>query len=221
MLTVICVFAYCCCRPLMSTELIHTNEPIYEVPFTFMQVFGWPFMKQFALCYQTAVCLSVTLVYCGQTVGWIKMKLGVEVGLGPGYIVADGDPAPLSRGAQPPNFWPMWPNGWMEQDATWYGGRPRSRWHCIRWGTQLPTEKLTAPHFLANVNSCLRSLYAIARPSVICLPSVCLLSVCNVRAPYSRGSDFRQYFYGIRYLGHPWTSTENFTEKEMIVMKVV
>ena len=33
------------------------------------------------------VCLSVTLVYCGQTVGWIKMKLGVQVGLGPGHIV--------------------------------------------------------------------------------------------------------------------------------------
>ena len=45
------------------------------------------------------------------------------------------------------------------------------------------------------------TLYAIARPSV-----------CNVHAPYSGGSDFRQYFYGIRYLGHPWTSTENFTE---------
>ena len=56
--------------------------------------------------------------------------------------------------------------------------------------------------FLANVNSRSRSLYAIARPSV----------VCNVRAPYLGGSDFRQYFYGIRYLGHPWTSTENFTE---------
>jgi len=51
-----------------------------------------------------------------------------------------------------------------------------------------------------------RSLYAIARPSVVCL------SVCNVRAPYSSGSDFRQYFYGIKYLGHPWTSTENFTD---------
>ena len=41
--------------------------------------FGQPFVKQFALCYQTVVCLvcpvlSVTLVYCGQTVGWIKMK---------------------------------------------------------------------------------------------------------------------------------------------------
>jgi len=34
------------------------------------------------------------LVYCGQTVGWIKMKLGIQVGLGPGHIVLDGDPAP-------------------------------------------------------------------------------------------------------------------------------
>jgi len=49
--------------------------------------------------------------------------------------------------------------------------------------------------------------------SPVRLSSVCRLSVvCNVRAPYSGGSDFRQYFYGIRYLGHPWTSTENFTE---------
>ena len=62
------------------------------------------------------------------------------------------------------------------------------------------------------MNSRSRSLFAVARPSVVCL-SVCLSSVvCNVRAPYSGGSNFRQYFYGIRYLGHPLTSTENFTE---------
>ena len=42
-----------------------------------------------------ALSLSVTLVYCGQTVGRIKMKLGMQVGLGPGHIVLDGDPAPL------------------------------------------------------------------------------------------------------------------------------
>jgi len=36
---------------------------------------------RFALCYRTVVCLfvlcclSVTLVHCGQTVGWIKIKL--------------------------------------------------------------------------------------------------------------------------------------------------
>ena len=51
--------------------------------------------------------LSVTLVYCGQTVGWIKMKLGNEVDLGPGHIVLDGDPAPPERGTAPPSFRPM------------------------------------------------------------------------------------------------------------------
>ena len=89
--------------------------------------------------------LSVTLVYCGQMVGWIryasalatlctqlplpqrgtatpilahisccqtagciKMKLGMEVGLGPGHIVLDGDPAPPKTGhSPPPNFRPM------------------------------------------------------------------------------------------------------------------
>ena len=48
--------------------------------------------------------------------------------------------------------------------------------------------------------------------AICCRPSVCRLSVCNVRAPYSGGSNFRQYFYGIRYPGHPLTSTENFME---------
>jgi len=50
-------------------------------------------------------CLSVTLVYCGQTVGWIKMPLGVEVGLCLGAIVLDGDPAPpTERGAAAPTL---------------------------------------------------------------------------------------------------------------------
>ena len=61
---------------------------------------------------QTVVCLfclSVTLVYCGQTVGWIKIKLGMHVGLGPGHIVLDGDAAapPSKKGAEPsPIFGP-------------------------------------------------------------------------------------------------------------------
>jgi len=32
------------------------------------------------------------------------MKLGMEVGLGPGHIVLDGDLAPSPKGAQPPQF---------------------------------------------------------------------------------------------------------------------
>jgi len=63
-------------------------------------VFGRPFVKRFALCYRSVVCLSclsvlsVTFMHCGQTVGRIKMKLGTQVGLGPGHIVLGGDPAP-------------------------------------------------------------------------------------------------------------------------------
>jgi len=69
-------------------------------------------------------------VYCDQAAGWIKMVLDMDVGLGPGHIVLDGGPAPPSRkGAEPPIFGPflLWPKGWMDQDATLYGGRPRPR----------------------------------------------------------------------------------------------
>ena len=53
-----------------------------------------------------SVCLSVKLVYCGQTVGRIKMKLGTQVGLGPGHIVLGGDPAPppLKGHSPPPKY---------------------------------------------------------------------------------------------------------------------
>ena len=50
--------------------------------------------------------MSVTFVYCGQAVGWIKMKLGMEVGLGSGHIVLDGDPAPPKK-RHSPNFRPI------------------------------------------------------------------------------------------------------------------
>jgi len=46
--------------------------------------------------------LSVTFVYCGQTVAHIKMKLHKHVGCGPGHIVLDGAQIPLPKGAQPP-----------------------------------------------------------------------------------------------------------------------
>jgi len=47
-------------------------------------------------------------------VGWTKMKLGMQVGLGPAKL--DGDPAPPSQKGQPPIFGPrlFWPNGCMD-----------------------------------------------------------------------------------------------------------
>ena len=43
-------------------------------------------------------------VYCRQTAGWIKVALGMEVGLGPGHIVLDGFPAIGKRGTAAPLF---------------------------------------------------------------------------------------------------------------------
>jgi len=50
------------------------------------------------------------------------MKLGMQVGVSPGYIVLDGNPANLpQKGAEPPIFgaYLLWPNGSMDRDATW------------------------------------------------------------------------------------------------------
>ena len=43
-------------------------------------------------CLSCLSCLSVTLVYCGQTVGWIMMPHGTEVGIDPGHILLDREP---------------------------------------------------------------------------------------------------------------------------------
>ena len=72
--------------------------------------------------------------YCGQTAGCIKMPLGMEVGLSPRDFVLDGDPAsPLQKGSETPNFRRMSiaAKRCMDQDATWYRGRPWPRRHCV------------------------------------------------------------------------------------------
>ena len=116
-------------------------------------IFGRPFVKRFALCYRTVSlsvlsCQSVTLLYCGQTVGWIKMKLDTELGLGPGHIVLDEEPASASKmGHSFPIFDPclLSPKGWMDQDSTWDGGRPCPRRHCVRWRPSSPPKKGAQP----------------------------------------------------------------------------
>jgi len=90
--------------------------------------------------------------------GWIKMPLGTEVGLSPGDIMLDGDPAPppkkTGHSSPLPFFGPcvLWLNGWNEQDATCCGCRPQPRPHCVRLGPSSPTEGGTAvAHFLAHI----------------------------------------------------------------------
>ena len=68
------------------------------------------------------------------------MPLGRQVGLSQSDIVLAGD---SQNGSRPPNFRPclLWPDCWMDHDATWRGGRSRLRPHCARWGSSSPSPK--------------------------------------------------------------------------------
>jgi len=89
------------------TYFVNCSEKLTITSKYFRSPFGRPFVKWFALCYRSVVCLSclsVTSVYCSQTVRWIKMKLGMKVGLSLGYIVLDGDSAPPPQRVTAPQF---------------------------------------------------------------------------------------------------------------------
>ena len=91
-------------------------------------------------------------VYCGQTAARIKMLLGTEVDLGLRDIVFDV--AQKKRDTHThPVFGPclLWPNGWMDEDAAWYGSRPRPRPHCTRRGPSSREMGTAAPLFSAHV----------------------------------------------------------------------
>jgi len=52
---------------------------------------------------------------------WIKMSLGMELDLGPGDFVLYRNPAPLpKKGAEPPNFLPMFIGGKPLDGSRWY-----------------------------------------------------------------------------------------------------
>ena len=91
---------------MITFEMI--SLPLVQFP-VFLHFLGRPLQVMVHLCYGTivlSVYLSLTLVYCGQMVGWIKMPLGTEVGLAPGDIVLDGDPQVEGRSSRP-TFRPM------------------------------------------------------------------------------------------------------------------
>jgi len=93
-------------------------------------------------------------LYCGQTAECINMPLGMDVSLSPGDFVLDWDPCPtVPKGAKPPIFGPslLWPNGCMDQDAIWYGVRPRPTIYCVRWGPSSLSLKGHSPQFSANI----------------------------------------------------------------------
>jgi len=96
--------------------------------------------------------LSVTLVYCGQTVEQIKMKLGMQVDLD--HNALDGDPVPPERGT--PHFRPMsvaakWLNG-LKCHLVWRYASAQAT--LCYMGTQLSPQKRAQPP-PANFRPCL------------------------------------------------------------------
>jgi len=81
-------------------------------------------------------------VYCGQIAGWIKVAIGMEVP----HCARLGHSSPSPKRDRPQIFGPclLWPNGWMDSDATWYRSRPRPRPRCIRRGPSFARERSTA-----------------------------------------------------------------------------
>jgi len=93
-------------------------------------------------------------VCCGQIAGWTKMPLGMDVDLGPDDIALDGDsaaPPPLQKGEGEHSTLPrilahvLWPNGCMDQDATWYRDRPSRPRHIVLHGDPAPLKGAQQP----------------------------------------------------------------------------
>ena len=132
----------------LSTSKLSEISHLFRGPFL-----GEHYNQRFTLWYGTVAlsvglsCLSVTLVYCDQTVGWIKMPLGTKIGLGQGHIALDGDPVPHGKrhSAADPHFSA---HGYCGQIAGWItiplGTEVASALAilCI-WGPSSPTERGT------------------------------------------------------------------------------
>ena len=118
-------------------------------------------------------------VYCGQMAGWIKMALGMEVGLSPRDFVLDGSKLyPQKRGNTHPHpicdACLLWPNGCMDADATSYGSRPQSRPHCIRRGPSCLRKGHSSPPLFGPcplwsrlpISAAAELLFDLAKPSI-------------------------------------------------------
>jgi len=87
-----------------------------------------------------SVCLSVTFVHCGQTVGRIKVGETRHAGRPrpwPHCVIWVPRSPPQKGEAEPPQiFGPclLWPNGWMDEARTSHGRRPQPSRLCVRWG---------------------------------------------------------------------------------------
>jgi len=86
-------------------------------------------------------------ICCGQMAAWIKMSLGMELGLGLVNFVLDGDPSPSPKGVEPAKFSA---HVYCGQTAGWAKlvldtQVCLSTGDCVRWGPRLPAQNGAEP----------------------------------------------------------------------------
>jgi len=95
----------------------------------------------------------------------------------PLWVVWWGPSSPRKRAHPPtPIFGPylLWPDGWTDEDATWYGSRPWPRPHCIRRGPSSLQKGHSSPPFSAHVYC------GHDRPSQLLLSCCCFIAKLHV-----------------------------------------
>jgi len=81
----------------------------------------------------------------------------------------------------------LWPNGWTNQDATstWYGGMPRPRRHCVRWGpSSPPTQKGgTAALTFRPMSTVTKRSPIAATAELFVIRLTCMMGLCRSARP--------------------------------------
>ena len=108
------------------------------------------------------------------------MPLGTKVGLSLRDIVFDVNPAiPQKKGTSaPPNFGPclLWSNGWMDEDAAWFGSIDLDPGHIVLDGVPAPAKGARQPPPLFSTH-----IYCgHGRPSQLLLSSCLFILCCSV-----------------------------------------
>ena len=110
------------------------------------KVWGRPFVKRFSLCYRFVVCpvCNVGVLWPN---GWTDQDETWHAGSPrpwPHCVRWDRPSSPSPKGAQPPDFQPILVGAkWLHGSRCHlvYGGRPRPRRLCVRWGPRSPFPK--------------------------------------------------------------------------------
>ena len=145
----------CSCGALLSLSTEPRGRRLYMIS-TWRTAVRWWTSPAGACQYSTAISASPSLTSThGESISFPRsLSLSLSVSRCVGLLGNFRRPLQVTIRPMPRDRYPicpvclsvcniglLWPSGWMDQYATWYGGRPRPRPHCVRWRPQLPNRK--------------------------------------------------------------------------------